>query len=389
MKILYIVSRPLEINTSASIRNQATIKGLIELGHDVKLITSNPDQNHSNYDLNYIPNLQDTYYIKLDGLQKHAKLIRKFRFLHPFKKIFQYMSNKLSLYDNLIDFTNHVDELIIDDNTYDVIISSSDPKSSHLFVYKLFETKKIVNTPWIQIWGDPFSADISRKNRNMNKKVFDEEMKLFIYPYSIIYLSSLTLEEQKKTFPKYSSKMRYVPAPYLHQNIYDNKKINYSSINLLYSGDYSSNIRNILPLYNAVTNTDHKLIICGNSDKRLQINDNIQIFPRLKFEEVKILEKNADVLVHLSNTNGNQIPGKIYQYAGTNKIILFILDGKSDELKTIYSKYNRFIFCNNETDSILQVFNKFEEYTRYVDGEPLEEFSPRNISYEIIKNVKL
>ena len=45
MKILYVVSRPLEINTSASIRNRATIEGLVELGHNVNIITTEPDEN--------------------------------------------------------------------------------------------------------------------------------------------------------------------------------------------------------------------------------------------------------------------------------------------------------------------------------------------------------
>ena len=46
MKILYVVSRPLEINTSASIRNRATILGLVENGHTVDLFTTEPDRNH-------------------------------------------------------------------------------------------------------------------------------------------------------------------------------------------------------------------------------------------------------------------------------------------------------------------------------------------------------
>ena len=47
MKILYVVSRPLEINTSASIRNRATIEGLVELGHNVNIITTEPDEKHT------------------------------------------------------------------------------------------------------------------------------------------------------------------------------------------------------------------------------------------------------------------------------------------------------------------------------------------------------
>ena len=50
MKILYVVSRPLEINSSSSISNRAIIGGLLELGHEVDLVTTQPDKNHINYD---------------------------------------------------------------------------------------------------------------------------------------------------------------------------------------------------------------------------------------------------------------------------------------------------------------------------------------------------
>lgn len=39
-KILFIVSNPLEINTSASIRNKAMIEGLLLNGHTVDLVLS-------------------------------------------------------------------------------------------------------------------------------------------------------------------------------------------------------------------------------------------------------------------------------------------------------------------------------------------------------------
>ena len=80
MKIIYVVSRPLEINTSASIRNRATIEGLVELGHSVNIITTKPDPKHINYDSSInSPNIETTY-LKLGGVQTVAKVGRRFRF---------------------------------------------------------------------------------------------------------------------------------------------------------------------------------------------------------------------------------------------------------------------------------------------------------------------
>lgn len=63
---------------------------------------------------------------------------------------------KADIYDNLKGIANYADKLGIKDGDYDLIISSSDPKSSHLFVNNMFERKIISKTPWIQIWETLF-----------------------------------------------------------------------------------------------------------------------------------------------------------------------------------------------------------------------------------------
>ena len=89
----------------------------------------------------------------------------------------------------------------------------------------------------------------------------------------------------------------------------------------------------------------------------------------------------------LCNLKGGQIPGKIYQYAATNKIVLFILDGTKEEKEVLYnyfSSFKRFIFCENDEKSIeqavLELRNKKIEES-YVT--PLSNFMPVNI----IKNI--
>ncbi|OAS21870.1 hypothetical protein [Paenibacillus oryzisoli] len=386
MKILYVVSRPLEINTSSSIRNRATIEGLLTLGHNVDLITTEFDKNHSNYDHSLSYSNLNVRYLKLGGIQDIAKITRKFKAIQPFKKLAYNVMKFFEIYDNLKGIVDYVtkDHLEITDNKYDLIISSSDPKSSHLFVRRMFERGLVNKTPWIQIWGDPFLSDITRSNKLLNSKIKKEEKKLFEFANKIIYVSSLTMNEQKILYPEYSMKMDYIPIPYVKEEVYPNKEIDKGKLTFLYCGDYSSKIRDIKPLYNAINDSRHNLIICGLSDINIDCTDRIQVFPRVSFEKTKEFEKECDVLVHLSNIAGTQIPGKIYQYSGTNKLILFILDGQKETLIKTFNKYSRYIFTDNKKNQIEEIITRIEsdefENTKFV----VKDFSPENIVNKII-----
>lgn len=385
MRILYIVSRPLEINTSSSIRNLGTIKGLLETGHDVTLVTMKPDASHRAYDASLNITGLKTLYLEADGIQKAAQLGNKnilFKRLKPFISKFL---KKNELYDSYKGITKHIGEVEL--KWYDLIISSSDPKSSHLFAGKVIEKSKCT-LPWIQIWGDPFVGDITRKNIKITEKVAREESRLLKEADRVIYVSHPTLIEQKKRYQDYASKMFYVPSPYLNKVIYNIKKpYDVSQMIMVYCGDYNSDVRNIIPLYKAAKKTGARLIICGISDLKLDETDNIKIYSRISYDRVKEFERNADVLVHLSNLYGSQIPGKIYQYSGTNKSILFILDGDKESLARAFRKYDRYIFQENNEREIIKFINEFVKDRANTNYLPVEDFSPRTVAGKILENM--
>ncbi|TFJ24167.1 hypothetical protein CKN99_12765 [Carnobacterium maltaromaticum] len=385
MKILYIVSRPLEINTSASIRNRATIKGLISLGHSIDLVTTEYDQNHKNYDNTILDKKINTTYLKLGGIQGVARIGRKVSFFKPIKKkIYDYL-NSIEVYDNLKGIVNHVKTLELEVKNYDLIISSSDPKSSHLFAYELLKFYNLEKTRWIQIWGDPFFSDITRANNKLDNKIKKEEKMLIGAADKVVYVSEITLAEQKNLYPNYSDKMFYSPIPYLEESIYDVKdKTVEDNLKLLYTGDYSDSIRNINPLLKVMDNLTDILTICGDSNLKIVSKGNITVYPRKNLGFIKELENDADILIHLSNKKGSQIPGKIYQYSGTNKSILFILDGEKEKLKKNFGRYNRFVFCDNTKEDIERAINEIKFSKTKVINAPVERYSPERVARDII-----
>lgn len=181
--------------------------------------------------------------------------------------------------------------------------------------------------------------------------------------------------------------MQYVPTPYIDKVLSPNRDLfQKKAINLVYCGDYNSEIRNILPLYYAVLASEKfNLTICGQSDLKLINNTNVSIMPRCSLETVRNLEKEADILVCLSNLKGSQIPGKIYQYSGTNKPILFLLDGDKKGLLYIFGGYERFNFSNNNMEEILLELDNIinnENYNRY---SVIEEFSKVSVCKKILE----
>jgi hypothetical protein len=388
MRILYVAARPLEINTSASIRNRATIQGMLQLGHQVDLITTQPDINHNNYDNSIDIKQLNTIYIRLEGIQSIAKVTRKYKLLQPIKVFLYKIISKYTIYDNLKGVANKIYDININEKKYDFVISSSDPKSSHLLVYKMYENKILTQIPWIQIWGDPFLSDITRTSKLLNKIIMREENRLLSLASRIIYVSKLTLKEQKLLFPLQAKKMVSKPIPYLEIKQYQPIDLKKSSLKFLYTGDYFSNVRDITQLYKALEGTAHQLIICGNSDLELKNTDNIKVYPRLNFKEIKNFEYECDVLVHLSNLNGSQIPGKVYQYCGTNKPILFLLDGNKKEIFNEFNRYNRFIFADNDKNSIIETICSI--YKGYYDNISyiINEYDPEVVAAQIISLAK-
>lgn len=67
--------------------------------------------------------------------------------------------------------------------------------------------------------------------------------------------------------------MSYYPIPYMNENIYQLRDLkSVPTVELAYCGDYNIEVRNILPLYKAVTamNNVH-LTICGEVINQLKV----------------------------------------------------------------------------------------------------------------------
>lgn len=412
MKVLYVVGTNLRRNTSANISHNAYVQGLLENGCQVEILMSSsswgPEDNalpiwteakyHIYNSVSSIERVKSAVKNKVDkkfttdekidvanertsgeGTPNHSF---KITIRNIIKKTYDFLFNTSYIYnlDRIwIQNAKHFKET----SPYDLIISNSSPASSHKLVLDLFSKKRLTKTRWVQIWEDPWFFDLYGGH---NEKIKREEHRLLRAAEEIFYVSPLTLEYQKQHFPDCASKMKHIPLPFLHLS--EATRIdNIGELKFGYFGDYYSKTRNLKPFYNAVAESKTEAYIYGDSDLTLRSTENVTVNGRVTLDKLNILQNNVDVLVHLCNLKGGQIPGKIYHYSATTKTILFILDGTESEKKMIkeyFIKFDRYHFCDNIKENILNSIISFKLGNEELERLPVSSFAPKQVIAEIL-----
>lgn len=388
MKILFVTLCSLETNTSVTKSNIGILTGLKELGHDVLIVMPKLDESFNYYDNSY--DLTDYKIIrfksigignKIAALNSSPSKIKKY-ILSVLRRFYQ----QLSIFDRTKEYLNCASEIPVYETYFDVVISTSDPKTSHLFVERMIKNG-LKYGKWIQHWGDPLAGDISSSLIYPQSYIRKIEKDIIKNADKIVYVSPFTEKVQKRNYPNFAEKIHFVPLACDKQieqtsgSKSDSKRI----LSAVYLGDYSSHIRDIMPLYNAVKNIKNvKLTIAGGTDLILSNTDNITILPRVKQDKVKELESNASILISIGNLSGTQIPGKLYYAASSQKTILVTVDGDNrEEMFKYLNSFNRFEVCNNTEKSITETFEKIAISEDKIYSIP-ENLLPKKVALDIL-----
>lgn len=400
MKVLVICGECVQVNTSSNLCCLAYLKGLVDAGNEVTLLSA--DNRGYSIDPDMVIPLSVkhytyrgmTFYEKLSELKKKTHkqaqhTTNQNKDIRSHKSIVSIIKKKVfSLYGvhgTYIKFERKARRFRSEED-YDIVISLSTPATSHLIAYCLLNSGHVKSKNWVQVWEDPWYGDMD--GYYASEEVLREEKRILGLADRVCYVSPITLEYQKNRFPESAHKMFWVPLPsYYYEN--EQKATSYDKYVFGYFGEYCLPARNLKPFYQAAKKTGIEVNICGNSNLGLESTSNIHIYPRLELSRLRPIEDSSNVLVFLCNCKGGQIPGKIYQYAATDKKILFILDGTYDEkriLKEFFGKFNRFVFCENNQESIqIGINNIINNKIGNVKNIPLLDFSSDNIVRQILK----
>lgn len=405
MKVLVINGDCVTRNSSANLCHMAYIRGLVNLGYEVTLLSADPKEYDVDKSMIIPSSVKCIYYYGTTIYEKMSISKSKSKEDNASLARADYSTNesKLSIKSKLVNSAKNFvlssygihgiyskfvkkAQKFKSDTEYDIVLSLSTPVTSHLLTHNLLEAGHIKTKKWIQVWEDPWYVDVYGFNEK--EKIYKEEKRLLSYAQRVCYVSPLTLKNQKEIFPESAHKMYWAPLPFYYKNDEQGSTVNKYN-NYGYFGDYAPVSRDLAPFYAAAKNIGVNVNICGNPSNLFAQTDKITIYPRLQLNELKPIEDKTNVLVFLCNRKGGQIPGKIYQYSATYKTILFILDGTDEEkkvLKSYFEQFNRYIFCENTVEDIERAIKLIENNDfGNVKNEPIDEFNPAKTIMKVLE----
>ena len=405
MKVLVINGDCVTRNSSANLCHMAYIRGLVNLGYEVTLLSADPKEYDVDKSMIIPSSVKCIYYYGTTIYEKMSISKSKSKGDNASLARADYSTNesKLSIKSKLVNSAKNFvlssygihgiyskfvkkAQKFKSDTEYDIVLSLSTPVTSHLLTYNLLKSGHIKAKKWIQVWEDPWYVDVY--GFNGKEEIYKEEKRLLSYAQRVCYVSPLTLKNQKEIFPESAHKMYWAPLPFYYKNDEQGSTVNKYN-NYGYFGDYAPASRDLAPFYEAAKNIGVSVNICGNPSNLFAQTDKITIYPRLQLNELKPIEDKTNVLVFLCNRKGGQIPGKIYQYSATYKTILFILDGTDEEkkvLKSYFEPFNRYIFCENTVEDIERAIKLIENNDfGNVKNEPIDEFNPAKTIMKVLE----
>ncbi len=382
MRILYLSTHCNRKGSSAAIRNSALIGGLMELGHSVDVVTL------KNNDYLVSPFLRETKCSNLIevetkvmnflGKGSHGNDSGKKSFISRIKKEIRdivFFPDVFKEWGRSLDYSKF--------GGYDIVISSSDSKSSHLPAERI--KKEYPKIRWIQIWGDPWCLDMhlgfipSLMAKRKEKLLMSEGDK-------IVFVSDITCQAMKKRYNAYANKFYYVPRSF-YKVIKKSSELNDGVIRVLYPGALSKG-RDIGPFlkqvddYNSINSGRITISFYGGYDSEthslLNKYDFVDTHDSVDFDVILGLFASFDALLFISNGKGStQIPGKLYDFMGTELPIICILSESEKQLGELLQQYQKCLIFNN----VNQIVNKIKQNV----FPPVLSFSPEITASKIIE----
>ena len=394
MKILFIACYSPLINNSASIETLQYLNNLAKIDeNEVHLLTVNFPKNSIYYDEYILSMLNEK--VKMHIISG-GKIFEKIMPKKPSNKaeVNSSQNNKSfiksmlkkgksiiavpDMYFNWAKAASKYGIELMKKEKFDVMFSMHEPPSSHICALKIKEEFK--DLPWVTYWSDPWLKDSTRANISKARRKFEGSFEKRIVELSdrFIFVTKANRDDYVSSYNIPVEKTYIVTRGY-DENQYEEikksltpKLINKEKVNFVYAGEIFSKLRDVRPFIEALNNikdtnislyNDLNVMFFGNIDdeeikNKLMAVDNINVSPRIPYDEALAYMLNSEVLLLFGNKNSKQIPAKIYDYFGADGIIFVILGDENDPIKDVVKNKEKCIVVNNNVDEIVNGINK-------------------------------
>ena len=420
MKILFIACYSPLINNSASIETLQYLNNLAKIdGNEVHLLTVNFPKNSIYYD-EYILSMLEKRVQKhiisggkiferiMPKKSKNAEVVNVSNGNKSFVKALLRKGKSIvaipDMYFNWAKAASKYGIELVKREKFDVMFSMHEPPSSHICALKIKEEFK--DLPWVTYWSDPWLKDSTRANISKARRKFEGSFEKRIVELSdrFIFVTKANRDDYVSSYNIPVEKTYIVTRGY-DENQYEEikksltpKLINKEKVNFVYAGEIFSKLRDVRPFIEALNNikdtnislyNDLNVMFFGNIDdeeikNKLMAVDNINVSPRIPYDEALAYMLNSEVLLLFGNKNSKQIPAKIYDYFGADGIIFVILGDENDPIKDVVENKNKCVVVNNTAYEIVSGINKIISMIK--NGEkygPIEEYKWQYISKKL------
>ena len=417
MKILFIACYSPLINNSASIETLQYLNNLAKIdGNEVHLLTVNFPKNSIYYD-EYILSMLDKK-VKMhiiSGGKIFEKIMPK-KSLNTevadvsksnksfIKTLLKKGKSIIAVPDMYLNWAKSASKYGIElakREKFDVMFSMHEPPSSHICALKIKEEFR--DLPWVTYWSDPWLKDSTRANISKARRKFEGsfEKKIVELSDKFIFVTKANRDDYIKSYNIPVEKTFIVTRGYDEKQYSEIKKsskpslINKDKINFVYAGEIFSKLRDVNPFIGALNDIKDKnvelynklnVMFFGNIDdediknKLMQV-ENVNVSPRIPYDEALGYMLNSEVLLLFGNKNSKQIPAKIYDYFGADGLIFVILGDENDPIRDVVENKKKCIVVNNNIHEIVNGINKIvsmlENNEKY---GPIEEYKWQYIS---------
>ncbi len=248
---------------------------------------------------------------------------------------------------------------LVKQQNYDCLFSMHETPSSHLVAYGL--KKRFPRLRWIGYWSDPWNGDSTLRQASPGlKKIIEEKMEAAVVALvdKMLFTTAQTRRfyQLKYHLPVTKTALVYRGYPQaVYQEIlaanprHQLPDLKPDCLNLIHLGTIYKELRDINPLCEALKRLQQaekkifeklNIIFIGiftdhSYKEKLQQFANVVVRDPLPYQEALKYMLLADGLLLYGNKNSSQVPGKLYEYAGSPAFILTILGDAQDELKKI------------------------------------------------------
>lgn len=419
MKILFIACYSPLINNSASIETLQYLNNLAKIkDNEVHLLTVNFPEESIYYD-EYILGMLDKK-VKLHVISggkvfekimpkksKNSNEVNMNKNQSNVKKVLKGAKKVLAVPDMYLYWAYKASKYgkkLMAIEKFDVIYSMHEPPSSHICAYEIKKENRDVS--WVTYWSDPWLKDSTREDSGFVRKGIEGYFEKNIISFSdkFVFVTEANRDDYISSYNIPREKTYLITRGYDDKTYREIEKesrpqlINKEKINVVYTGEIFSKLRDVKPFIkalNEINRTDSILynklnvLFFGNIDdniikEELKAIDCVKVSNRIPYKDALGYMLKADILLIFGNKNSKQIPAKIYDYFGCSSYVLVILgDEKDPIISVVKNKEKCKVILNSEENIVNGLIELVKKVDSKIVSEPIEEYEWRNISKKL------